>query len=177
MFPVPRIDFAPLSDCGMWSPTHGIESTSRRGRCAISSSLAHRKPCGWRTLRRVTGGSTRTRRSQATASSRARTGQKSYRRRYRISLGSPAPLEDPSRLERWAAKGRAVRFEHTPPASTLVEHAVKAVSMCTAEGADLLHQQLLGLDLAPVSEALSVVPYVECRRLPLRSLITCSPEP
>jgi len=63
-------------------------------------------------------------------------------------------LDDPSWLETWAARGRAVRFEHTPPAPTLVEHAVKAVSMCTTEGADWLQRQLRDLDLAPVLEAL-----------------------
>jgi hypothetical protein len=64
-------------------------------------------------------------------------------------------LGDPARLEKWATKGRAGRFEHLPPAPTLAEHAANAVEMCTDEGAHWLRQQLHTLDLAPVLEALN----------------------
>lgn len=73
-------------------------------------------------------------------------------------LQEPARLRfinGPGRLEQWAAKGRAVRFEHRPPAPTLVDHAVNAVEMCTDEGADWLRHQLKRLDLSPVLGALN----------------------
>lgn len=63
-------------------------------------------------------------------------------------------LSTPARLEKWALRGRAVRFEHVPPAPTLVDHAASAVEMCTNDGAHWLRQQLHTLDLAPVLEAL-----------------------
>lgn len=63
-------------------------------------------------------------------------------------------VSTPARLERWAENGRAVRFEHVPPAPTLVAHATDAVDMCTDEGAHWLRHQLHTLDLGPVLEAL-----------------------
>jgi hypothetical protein len=64
-------------------------------------------------------------------------------------------INEPDRLERWAAKGLAVRFEHRLPAPTLVDHAANAVMMCTDEGADWLWEQFHTLDLTPVLEALN----------------------
>lgn len=61
-------------------------------------------------------------------------------------------LDQPDGVETWAANGRAVRFEHTGKAPTLVEHAVKAVELCTPEGAHWWSQQLHSLDLTPVTE-------------------------
>lgn len=63
-------------------------------------------------------------------------------------------MSEPDRLERWAKKGCAVRFEHYRPAPTLVEHARNAVEMCTPEGAHWLRGQLCALDLSPVLDAL-----------------------
>lgn len=63
-------------------------------------------------------------------------------------------IKEPDRLQEWARKGRAGRFEHdgTPP--SLVEHAANAVEMCSGGGADWLRQRLRDLDLDPVLEAL-----------------------
>lgn len=63
-------------------------------------------------------------------------------------------LSEPGRLEQWVEKGCAVRFEHYPPAPTLVSHAVDAVAMCTNEGAEWLREQLHRLTLAPILDAL-----------------------
>ncbi len=73
------------------------------------------------------------------------------------NLGDPARqrfIDDPERLEQWAAKGRAARFEHRLPAPSLVDHAAQAVAMCTDEGADWVQQQIREVDLTPVLEAL-----------------------
>lgn len=59
-------------------------------------------------------------------------------------------LDQPNGVETWAAKGRAVRFEHTGRPPTLVEHAAKAVELCTPQGAHWWSHQLRSLDLAPV---------------------------
>jgi hypothetical protein len=65
-------------------------------------------------------------------------------------------IDEPGRMEQWAANGRAVRFEHHPPAApTIVDHAANAVAMCTDKGADWLRQQLHTLDLTPILEALN----------------------
>lgn len=63
-------------------------------------------------------------------------------------------LTSHSMLEVWAMKGRAHRFEHVPPAPTLVDHAAAALKMCSCEATQWWRQQLANLDLAPLHEAL-----------------------
>lgn len=63
-------------------------------------------------------------------------------------------LTEAWRLENFVRKGRAVRFEHTGTAPTLVGHAAKAVAMCADEGAHWIRTRLHTLDLAPVFETL-----------------------
>lgn len=66
----------------------------------------------------------------------------------------PLYLSEAWRLENFAQRGRAIRFEHTGTAPTLVDHAANAVEMCTADGAHWVRTRLQDLDLAPVFEAL-----------------------
>lgn len=64
-------------------------------------------------------------------------------------------LSEAGRLENFAGQGRAKRFEHSTTAPSLVDHAVKAVEMCTTDGAHWIRTRLHDLDLAPVLEALN----------------------
>ncbi len=63
-------------------------------------------------------------------------------------------LREPVRMRAWAEKGTAYRFEHigTPP--TLVQHAARAVGMCSRTGADWWCGQLMALELDSVLEPL-----------------------
>jgi hypothetical protein len=47
-----------------------------------------------------------------------------------------AILLKPGRLQAWAERGTAYRFEHAGKPPTLVEHAARALAACTPEGAD-----------------------------------------
>lgn len=46
----------------------------------------------------------------------------------------------------WAKRGRATRFEHTSRPPTLVEHAARAISMCTQTGRDWWTMKLASAD-------------------------------
>jgi hypothetical protein len=61
-----------------------------------------------------------------------------------------AYFQEPGRLRAWAKKGTAYRFEHAGKPPTLVEHAARAVAMCTPQGADWWQKQLDDVDLDPV---------------------------
>lgn len=52
-----------------------------------------------------------------------------------------------STLRKWAVKGTAHRFEHTPPAQTLVAVASAATTMCSSIAADWWRGRLSTLDL------------------------------
>lgn len=64
-------------------------------------------------------------------------------------------LRSYSLLEEWAMKGRAHRFEHVPPAATLVDHAAVAVAMCSEQAAQWWKNQLANVDLGPLHQDLS----------------------
>lgn len=65
-------------------------------------------------------------------------------------------LQSPDdRVETWAGKGLAKRFENAGQPSTLVEHARTAIEMCTPVGAHWWGRQLHALDLAPVIEPIT----------------------
>lgn len=64
-------------------------------------------------------------------------------------------LSDPTALAVWAHKGTAHRFEHVPPAPTLVDHASLATRMSSKLAAVWWQQRLYALDLAPLHEALA----------------------
>ena len=63
-------------------------------------------------------------------------------------------LTEASRLEAWAAKGTAYRFEHVGKPPTLVEHAARAVALATPEGADWWRERLSTCNLSALSEVL-----------------------
>lgn len=63
-------------------------------------------------------------------------------------------LTDHVALEAWAERGTAHRFEHLPPAKTLVWHAADAVSLCSAAAVSWWQSQLAALELKPVFEEL-----------------------
>lgn len=64
-------------------------------------------------------------------------------------------LRAPADLEAWAAKGTAHRFEHVPPAPTLVDHAAAAVRLCTPKAAQWWQAQLASLDLSELHGVLA----------------------
>ena len=61
-------------------------------------------------------------------------------------------LSDPDRMDRWARKGCATRFEYTGKPATLVEHAMRALGMCDAEANGWLLDRLHNLDLNPLQK-------------------------
>jgi len=63
-------------------------------------------------------------------------------------------LKDPSALERWVRRGTAHRFEHEPPAPSLVDHATSALAMASAEAQRHWTERLKDADVSQVSEAL-----------------------
>ncbi len=63
--------------------------------------------------------------------------------------------KDPAALERWAEKGTAYRFEHVPPAPTLVQHACAALRLSSPAAVRWWQGRLEALDLQPLQEALS----------------------
>ncbi len=65
-----------------------------------------------------------------------------------------ALLERAEGLRDWAEKGTAWRFEHDVKAPTLVDHAARALLLCSSEGAQWWHQRLRTLDLGSVLDAL-----------------------
>lgn len=71
-----------------------------------------------------------------------------------------ACLRDRQRFTAWARRGTAYRFEHEGKPVTLVQHAVNAVALCSAAGADWWRDRVAGVDLSPVRGALvsGVVP-------------------
>lgn len=64
-------------------------------------------------------------------------------------------LQAESELETWAAKGTAHRFEHIPPAPTLVNHAAKAMRLCSPQAAQWWSAQLHALDLGALHGVLA----------------------
>lgn len=56
-------------------------------------------------------------------------------------------LSNRDKMERWARKGRATRFEYTGKPATLVEHAMRGLRMCDAEAKDWWLGRLHSLDL------------------------------
>ena len=60
-------------------------------------------------------------------------------------------VSEPWRLEGWASKGTAYRFEHTGAPPTLVEHAISALALASAEGADWWRERLATCDLDEVT--------------------------
>ncbi|MYR33232.1 hypothetical protein GTW20_13395 [Nocardiopsis alba] len=63
-------------------------------------------------------------------------------------------LADSEELERWAMRGTAHRYEHEPPAKTLVDHAVEALGMGSPDTAKWWTEQVLLLDLSEILEPL-----------------------
>ncbi len=63
-------------------------------------------------------------------------------------------VAESSRLEDWAGKGTAYRFEHSGKPPTLVSHAAQAVDLCTPEGANWWRERLADCRLDFVQEAL-----------------------
>lgn len=63
-------------------------------------------------------------------------------------------LAEHRELEKWAAKGTAHRYEHVPPAKTLVEHAAEAMGMGSPDTAKWWAEQVLQLDLSGILDPL-----------------------
>lgn len=63
-------------------------------------------------------------------------------------------LDDLGRLEAWAAKGTAHRYEHVPPAKSLVAHAMEALGMGSLDTGKWWEAQILQLDLGEILEPL-----------------------
>lgn len=61
-------------------------------------------------------------------------------------------LTDETRLNRWAAKGTAYRFEHEGRPPTLVDHAAQALALATPEGAHWWRERLKDCDPASIME-------------------------
>lgn len=63
-------------------------------------------------------------------------------------------LMDSAALARWARKGTAHRFEHEPPAASLVDHAVAALAMANARARRYWTLQVNDADVSGIAEAL-----------------------
>jgi hypothetical protein len=63
-------------------------------------------------------------------------------------------LAAPGRLEVWAARGTAHRYEHVPPAKTLVAHAMKALTMGSLDTGEWWRAQIRELNLGEILDPL-----------------------